>query len=87
MEATRPGAGQQEPPPSAPVLPARLRTAGKHKELATVEALGTDTRTWTAEIEDAAHFASFRRPDRFLDLVPAKVRPVVVEGRELATRL
>ncbi|MFE6746159.1 alpha/beta fold hydrolase [Kitasatospora purpeofusca] len=171
-------------------LLARLRAAGKRKELATVEALGTDTRTWTAEqygtyariaassdpltlatmksvvmkslwysplhslgdlgalgkgmklsgqilpatadfddwadgtafdlpffvfqgdrdvltpadrakrffddvqapykefalIEDAAHFAAFRHPDRFLDLMLAKVRPVVVEGRELAAR-
>ncbi|MEU7895754.1 alpha/beta hydrolase [Nonomuraea sp. NPDC049152] len=30
-----------------------------------------------ALIEDASHFASFRRPDRFLDLMLTKVRPVI----------
>lgn len=30
-----------------------------------------------ALIEDASHFASFRRPDRFLELMLTKVRPVV----------
>ncbi|MFJ9415375.1 alpha/beta fold hydrolase [Streptomyces sp. NPDC101227] len=30
-----------------------------------------------ALIEDASHFASFRRPDRFLDLMLTKVRPAV----------
>lgn len=37
-----------------------------------------------ALIEDAGHFASFRHPDRFLDLMLAKVRPVVT-GRTHAT--
>ncbi|MFE7315996.1 alpha/beta fold hydrolase [Streptomyces sp. NPDC057555] len=30
-----------------------------------------------ALIEDASHFASFRRPDRFLDLMLTKVRPAI----------
>ncbi|MFI6443433.1 alpha/beta fold hydrolase [Kitasatospora sp. NPDC050543] len=34
-----------------------------------------------ALIEDAAHFASFRHPERFLDLMLTKVRPVVTGRR------
>jgi hypothetical protein len=30
-----------------------------------------------ALIPDASHFASFRHPDRFLDLMLSRVRPVV----------
>ncbi|MGW1127684.1 hypothetical protein [Streptomyces sp. NPDC002526] len=30
-----------------------------------------------ALIEDASHFASFRHPDRFLELMPTRVRPTV----------
>ncbi|MEU2677975.1 alpha/beta hydrolase [Streptomyces sp. NPDC007107] len=34
-----------------------------------------------ALIEEAGHFAAFRHPDRFLDLMLTKVRPAVTEGR------
>ncbi|MFH7595819.1 alpha/beta hydrolase [Streptomyces racemochromogenes] len=34
-----------------------------------------------ALIEDASHFAALRRPDRFLELLLAHVRPVVAAGR------
>ncbi|MFI5804319.1 alpha/beta fold hydrolase [Streptomyces sp. NPDC051561] len=37
-----------------------------------------------AYIENASHFASFHRPDVFLDLLLTKVRPVVTAGRPLA---
>ncbi|WOX22249.1 alpha/beta hydrolase [Streptomyces solicathayae] len=33
-----------------------------------------------ALIEDASHFAAFRRPERFLDLMLTRVRPVVAAG-------
>lgn len=35
-----------------------------------------------ALIDDAAHFASFRHPERFLDLMLTKVRPVVTGRRQ-----
>ncbi|MFI6848556.1 alpha/beta fold hydrolase [Kitasatospora sp. NPDC050467] len=39
-----------------------------------------------ALIEDASHFASFQHPDRFLELMLAKVRPVVTGGFHTAGR-
>ncbi|MFI6149184.1 hypothetical protein [Streptomyces sp. NPDC051109] len=33
-------------------------------------------------IEDAGHFAAFRHPDRFLDLLPTKVRPALTAPRQ-----
>ncbi|MBP0450084.1 alpha/beta hydrolase [Kitasatospora sp. RG8] len=39
-----------------------------------------------ALIEDAAHFASFLHPDRFLDLMLTKVRPVVTVGPRASCR-
>ncbi|MFF4581392.1 hypothetical protein [Streptomyces sp. NPDC001389] len=34
-----------------------------------------------ALIEDASRFAALRRPDRFPEVLPARVRPVVTGGR------
>ncbi|WNM47433.1 alpha/beta hydrolase [Kitasatospora sp. CM 4170] len=39
-----------------------------------------------ALIPDAGHFAAFRYPDRFLELMLAKVRPVVTDRRPVAAR-
>lgn len=37
-----------------------------------------------ALIEDCSHFAAFRRPERFLELLLAHVRPVVAAGGSAA---
>ncbi|MFJ3790349.1 alpha/beta fold hydrolase [Kitasatospora sp. NPDC090091] len=39
-----------------------------------------------AVIPDAGHFAAFRHPDRFLELMLAKVRPVVADRPRVAAR-